>query len=309
MSAGTFVVRAMQQGMAELPAMGAPMRPDGLFGQTVTITTNNKVTIDAGTLDVEFSAPFDADPVPNECEVTVYNLSDSSIKKLRLNDTLTIKAGYGVDTGVVFKGKIKKRTTTYTKPDRVTVLNVVDYGVGEEEYKQEFAKGTTAQDILRALVKEAKVKLGRMALPVNRSFRDGVVVEGAVNDLIDEYAAMCGAYAYLSGNVLYIRDIRKKPQLTVTVNETLGMLGSPEEFTEEVVDAKASEEEAQKEDGEKEVKRRQNGVKVKMLLNHRMTVGTRIRLNSANTKGDYSVREGVHSFNGTELVTEVTAIA
>ena len=46
-----------------------------------------------------------------------------------------------------------------------------------------------------------------------------------------------------------------------------------------------------------------------MLLQHRITTGSRIKLSSKNAKGEYRVSSGSHTYDGNEFITTVKAIA
>lgn len=72
------------------------------------------VTIKSSELDIEFEVPFDDDMEANEAEITVYNLSKSTICKLKRKSGISIEAGYNDDTGVIFNGYIDKVSTKYS---------------------------------------------------------------------------------------------------------------------------------------------------------------------------------------------------
>lgn len=99
--------------------------PCGLYGHTVLIQTGD-VTISNEKLDCEFEIPFDDDTEADEAEILVYNLSDTTIQNIKTGERITVTAGYGSDTGIIFSGYISKPRTYYSGVDRVTEIHAID---------------------------------------------------------------------------------------------------------------------------------------------------------------------------------------
>ena len=76
------------------------------------------------------------------------------------------------------------------------------------------------------------------------------------------------------------------------------LISSPEEFTEE----------ANTSDKDKKTQTIK-GYKVEMLLQHRIQSGVKVRIESTDVSGVYSVRSGEHKYTGTELTTSIECIA
>ena len=77
-----------------------------LFKRVVIVKTSNNITLKNDDFKMTFNVPFDDDMDMNTAEVTVCNLTDSTISKLRRNDIITIEAGYNLDTGIICSGRI-----------------------------------------------------------------------------------------------------------------------------------------------------------------------------------------------------------
>lgn len=268
--------------------------PDGQFGRVVKITTNG-LTIN-NELDVEFEVPFDDDSEANEASIVVYNLSKTSVKKLKTDKEISITAGYGSDTGVIFSGIISTVKTRWSGQDKVTTITAID----SENLKERdidsiaFGYGTKASYILKTLV-------GRLGLPIavfktkrDHTYTEAVTVQGGLMSNIKQYAEVCGVSAYVNKRKVYVRHLTDGDDLGFTVSADTGLVGSPEEFEEEI----------KSEDYTDTV----SGVKFKMLLEHRVTTASVIKLKSRDYSGKYRVREGRHICNDSEFYTEITAI-
>ena len=283
------MVKAMQGWESSLAKPSSP--PSGQFGRVVKITTKSGLTLD-NSLDLEFEVPFDDDTEADEATITVYNLSKDTIGRLKVNDEITITAGYKDDTGVIFAGVISTVKTKWNGQDKVTTITAIDDTEQREKktVSYSFKAGIKAKYILRLLVHELGLPIAVFEITKDFTYTGGAVVSGELMDAIRQYAEVCGAKAYINKRKIYVQDASKGEDLKFTVNTDTGLLGSPEEFSEE-------------EEG-KTVK----GVKFKMLLEHRVTTASIINLKSRDFTGKYRVREGTHACNETDFYTEVTAI-
>ena len=115
------VIEALHRLEGEISLETGAADTGGLYSHTVIIQTGD-VTIDNEELDCEFDIPFDDDTEANEAEIIVYNLSDLTIQNIKKDSPITVTAGYGDDTGIIFSGLISKARSYYSDEDRVTEI-------------------------------------------------------------------------------------------------------------------------------------------------------------------------------------------
>lgn len=264
------------------------IRPEGVFGSVATVRTGD-VTIDSEMLDVEFVVPFDDDMVPNEAEIIVYNLSDNTIKQLKKDAAISIEAGYKGDTGVLFKGYISKVKTTYEGVDKVTTIYALDDIKDHTIESLSYAKGTKASYILRDLIDKTGIPVAVFSPRRDHTYKDAQTVDGDLMECIKQYAEVCGISVYVSKGKIYARYIKEGDNLNFEVSVDTGMIGSPCPYEEEVT----------AEDYTDTV----DGYEVEMLLQHRMSAGSIVKLISKNASGTYRVCSGEHRFSPAEAVT------
>lgn len=282
------------QGMQEgLKVFSDP--PKGMFGRVLIIESGG-VTLNAETLDIECEIPFDDDIEANEVEITVYNLSKTTIQALKWNNPISVTAGYKGDTGVIFNGFISKVTTKKDGIDKVTTIKAIDDTDLKERNLVEIAykKGTKASYILKDLIGKIKLPLAVFKIRRDHTYKDATNVSGGLMENIKKYAEVCGISVYINKGKIYARHLTDGDNINFTVNVDTGLIGSPEEFEEEIT----------AEDYKETVK----GYKFKMILQHRITTGAIINLKSQNVLGKFRVRKGSHSINNSESITEVEVI-
>lgn len=289
--------QGMVYAMKKLTQKIEDKQPQGLYGRRAVFKCGN-VTIDSGELDMEFEVPFDNDTEANEANFTIYNLSKNTVSQLKRNKVVTLTAGYTGDTGVIFSGRISKVSSKYIDCDKVTTIYAIDSKSLEEHDIADiaFKKGTKASTILKKLVEKLKLPVALFKIRKDFTYKDAVTVNGGLMSNIEKYAKVCGVSAFINKGKVYVVDVRKSPiDINFVLSEKTGLMGSPEEFEEEI-----------KEDSYKETV---HGFKCKMLLQHRMTTAARVRLSSRNADGIFYVRKGTHSFSGDDFITEVEMIA
>lgn len=286
------MVKAMQGWETGLASSGS--KPDGIFGRKVKIEVAG-LTI-TNDLDVEFTVPFDDDSEPNEAEIVVYNLSRKTVELLKPDTELTITAGYGNDTGVIFSGVITKAKTKWSDLDKVTTINVIDdIKVQERDLESiSFKAGVKASYILKTLVGKLKLPIAVFKTKKDHTYTEAVTVSGNLMDAIKQYAEVCGVSVYINKRKVYVRHLSDGDDLGFVVDVDNGLIGSPEEFEEETDNEDYTE--------------TTHGVKFKMLLEHRITTASVIYIKSRDFNGKYRVREGQHVCNESDFFTEITAI-
>ena len=200
-----------------------------LFKRTVIIKTNNNITLRNDDYKITFDVPFDDDMDMNTAEVTVCNLTDSTINKLRRNDTITIEAGYHTDTGIICSGRIANVSTKHDGIDKVTTIEIKDGQdlASKSLTNKTYASGTRASYILRDLANTLGLAIAKFQIPNDVVYWEGYVVDGNITDAMENVAMHCGIGCYIHKSKLYIRPITSGDDLNFTLSVETGMLGSP----------------------------------------------------------------------------------
>lgn len=266
----------------------------GLYGHTVVIQAGNAV-IRNSDLDCEFDVPFDDDAEANEAEIQIYNLSDASVQGIKKDTPVCITAGYGDDTGIIFSGFISKVCTYYQDMDRVTEIHALDDMKRQESDLESiaYAPGSSASSVLMDLIAKTGLPVGVCSIKRDYVYADGTTIEGGLMENIRKQAQICGVSAYICKGQVYVRHISEGDALEFQLSSDTGLL-SLSEF----------EEEQTAEDFKDTVR----GYDITMLLQHRVTTASIVKVQSANVSGVYRVREGSHTYDGSSFLTKVKAI-
>lgn len=288
------VIEALHRLEGEISLETEAADTGGLYSHTVIIQTGD-VTINNEELDCEFDIPFDDDTEANEAEIIVYNLSDLTIQNIKKDSLITVTAGYGDDTGIIFSGLISKARSYYSDEDRVTEIHAIDQANLKERDLQNisYAGGTPASRILQDLVGMVGLPVAVFAPKRDHVYKDKATIDGGLMENIRKYAGVCGVSAYICKGQIYVRHILDGDGLDFTLSADTGLL-SLSEF----------EEEQTAEDFKDTV----HGYEITMLLQHRVTTASLINLQARNVSGAFRVREGSHTYDSTDFLTKVKAI-
>lgn len=265
----------------------------GQFGQNVIITSGD-VTIKNSELDCEFTVDFDDDTEADEAEIIIFNLTDQTINAIK--NEVTITAGYGNDTGIIFSGSVTGKKTYRDGNDKITEIRAVDSlrRQNTEIESISYAAGTKASYILKDLCGRVGLPIAAFSIARDYDYTDETTVDGSLSDNIQQYAEVCGVSAYVCKGKLYVRSLKDGDNTRFRLSSDTGLL-SVSEFEKKT---------KTKEYGEETVK----GCQVKCLLQHRMQTASIIELDSRNFKGRFRVKSGSHEYNGTDFITTAKII-
>lgn len=266
------------------------IEPQGVFGSKAVVRCGD-VTINSSTLDLEFTVPFDDDMEPNEAEIIIYNLSETTVNRLKVKSGISIEAGYKNDTGIIFKGYINKVSTRYDGADKITTLKCLDDITKKSVENLTFAKNTKASYILKSLIDKTGLPVAAFKMRRDHTYTNEQTVDGDLMGNIKKYAQVCGVSVYVNKGKVYARHIKEGENISFTVQSATGMVGSPEPFEEELT----------AEDFKETVK----GYDITMFLQHRMTTAAIVSLSSKTANGKFRVRSGTHTFSPDECLTKI----
>ena len=264
-------------------------------------------------LEIRFENPFDDDSKPNETEIQLYNLSKDSIAKIKRGVHCTLQAGYRGEVGVLASGIVSRALTKREGVDKITSVFVLEgddfsrikvtkktadpaekYTSGkkkgqdkEQKLQIAFKKETKGSVIINKLVKVLGIKLAaKPKLVRDKVYKKGYTVTGLILNNLEEVVRDCGSIIYYRRGRLVIRPLQEGFDERFTLSEETGLIASPEPFDDD----------------------KSEGYKVKMLLQHRITVASIVKVKSSTANGTFRVVRGKHVATSDGFYTEAEMI-
>lgn len=272
-----------------------PEEIKGQFGQNATINTGN-IVIENTVFYFEFSVNFDDDTEANVAEITIYNLTNSTINCFKSKSKISISAGYKNDTGIIFDGYINKIKSYWDGLDRITEIRAVDSldRVEKEVESISYAANTKASYILKDLCERVGLPIAVFKISQDYTYTDETTVDGDLSDAIVQYAKVCGVSAYVCKSKIYVRPLNDGDNTRFNLSAKTGLISVSDFEEEDTIN-------------DKTVITR--GYDIECLLQHRLQTASIIEIESKNCRGTFRVREGKHEYDGTSFTTTAKIIS
>lgn len=196
-----------------------------LYDRRYTVTVD---TIQFSDLDCEFKVDKTLKAAPNNCDLTIYNLTEdhrSQLEQLTAKGKQPTKgvpceivAGYAAGTSQIWLGDLRTAHSTYDGVDWVTKLSAGDGEKGIQYARLHLSYGpkTAIDVVLRAMAKAMGVGEGNLSKVVaqlkiagSSVFPTGVTISGPVYRQLQSYAQSADLQLSVQGNALQFQDIGK----------------------------------------------------------------------------------------------------
>lgn len=262
-----------------------------LYGRVVHVTIDaptETTTYTNDSLEIHFEVNFDDDEKPNQNYAQIYNLSPSSLSKIRKGYNISISAGYKGEYGLLSSGKITSVTSVYETADKVTTINFnegTDYSSGSTK-NITFRNGTRGSQIISKLVSTLGIKLAQLSLPYNKVYKTGFKVTGTIEDKLLQVVQDCGAVMYWRRGSMVIRSIKAGDDERFQLDESTGLIEPPQPVNDTSI----------------------KGWSVRCLLQHRISTASIIQLKSSSVNGQFRAKIGKHYYDGNDFLSEFTVV-
>ena len=251
----------------------------------------------------------------NKAELTIYNMSDSSVNYMMNNAGnkmyATLKAGYRDDgIKIIFRGNVVKVFDKFEGPNRMTKFVLSDGGLALKEQlsSRSYPRGTKVDKIVEDLLLDVDLPLGSVAkLGDNVTIKHRMVFHGKTVDQLKRVLESRNYAFNIQDSFSYViakaqaeakKDAESKKQGIVVLNSGSGLIGSPS-----YVDESASM-------TSKETKENSpNGIQFKSLLNGSLVPNGYVKIQSRTINGIFRITKVVHkgNYEGNAWFTECEA--
>lgn len=270
-------------------------------------------------LDIEFEVPFDDDILANEATITIYNVKPETYNQIEDGQTLIINAGYRGDRGSIFVGEVSGVEPFREKPDSRLVIHGVDsLDFVEKDIQKTYQANVTSSTIMRDLLNELGMPIGKFDLPDDVSYPRGYTLNSKISDAMKQVATDSDAICFTSRGKAYACSRYFGEESDFVLTAETGLIGSPElEMVDisktnlDYVDKRPVPKKPRKTTGPRRVtygkkeKEQQERFRVKSLLNHRFGTAVILDVRSRTYNFVYRINRGKHICRGNDYYTEM----
>ncbi len=253
-----------------------------LFGRTCVLDVGDTRIRD---LRIAFRVTKKLTKDPNTLDVQVYNLSDSTRRKIQTKGVpVRLLAGYGENLETVFSGDVSLVNHVHQGADWVTRLQSGDglEKIRSARTKSSFGKGVKITDVVKKLAEDTGLSTGNLLQGLFEvlsgrpsEYAKGASHSGQAYDLLERTVGSLGLGLSVQDGALQVHKLDGTGVGTeiVLLSVGTGLVGSPEVCEEEV----------------KGTKRRV--IKARSLIQQRLLPGRRVQLDSIALKGIFRVEQ------------------
>lgn len=264
-----------------------------LFNRIASVTFGPSGTEDGIRVDglrIQFTVSKTLTPTTNTCRVSIFNLSESTHNKIKTNETLILRAGYGDDGStppILALGIIKSVMRSTQDTDRISIVTLED-GLAELRHARmsvSYPDGTAASQVLDAAI--AGLEVASYELPVideGIQYVSGLAFEGPARVLMSKVCSKLGLeWSIQTGQILVVPKGGTGMIAAVLLNAQSGLISTPEKQAEESDELKADED------------KRPDGWQVRSLLRSEIVPGGALAVESTAVTGNYRIESVVHA--------------
>jgi len=259
------------------------------FGRNVEVTINNKV-IRYPDLELSFELNFDTGSDANVGNIKVYNLSKESIRLLKKNEVLSLKAGYKDDLGEIFIGIISAASTKWNGPTKETELIIGDNTEAwlNTTINSTWKDGITASKVINDIADILPLEIGEIEVQEDKEYPKGKTFSCTCKKALEELSKDLNLKLHVSKGKIYLRAKEKGTEQLIILNKDTGLIASPQEIN-------ATQDEKDR-------------YKIQSLLNYKIETDAVLKVESNTINGKYRVEKGRHFLNGNDFLTEVEVV-
>lgn len=197
-----------------------------LFNQKAILQIGDLV-INYPNFDITWNYKTEADNTPAVLEVTVYNLSDTSINGLKINQGCIFQFGYEDDIGILCSGYLKGIETTkgVDKETKLTILEAsLTYNL---EVNTTYQRLTNASYVIKDIAEKANLFVKKLDLVSDFRFETGYSAKGKALDIIKKLVDKAKSKITIKDNFIYIYNEKSSKEGNIVIDYTSGLIKEP----------------------------------------------------------------------------------
>lgn len=214
------------------------------------VVTIGDLVFDYEDLDVEFDIKCTDDNKSDLGTIKLYNLSETTKNKLEANQTVNVDAGYRELHETIFAGILESIRTYRDENDLVTVIEASpnNRAYTNTIVNVQFAKGITAEQVLKQLEKVIPFKIDIKELAKDTVYTNGKVFSNRLSNIIPVLARDTGTIARFANGIIEFKLPNKSYSTSLKLGSEQGLIRveKKEEKAEVKKEEKTSRKEKQK---------------------------------------------------------------
>lgn len=280
----------------------------------VRLITIGEIVFDYEQLDIDFEVKCTDDNKSDIATIKLYNLSETTKQKLKLNQDVSIDAGYRELHGVIFNGIVESITTSRDENDFITTIEATpnNRAYTNTIINRQFKAGIKASEVIKQIETMCNFTMDIKELGKDTVYPNGKVFSGRLSNVIPILARDTGTISRFTNTSIEFKLPNKVYSSVIHLGGEQGLIRVDKKMDK--AEIKKDEKKGSKNTKSKKKSNNKTSGKdkqkfdIECLLIPLIKIGQLLEIESTTFKGKVVVKECSFSASGLETFTATATV-
>lgn len=271
----------------------------------VRLITIGDIVFDYDELDVEFEVKCTDDNKSDLATIKLYNLSDTTLQKLKLNQDVSIDAGYRDIHGVIFNGIVESISTSRDENDFITTIEATpnNRAYANTIINRQFKAGIKASEVIKQIETMCNFTMDIKELGKDTVYPNGKVFSGRLSNVIPILARDTGTICRFTNTTIEFKLPNKAYSSVLHLGGEQGLIRIDKKMDKADIKEKKGPQVESKNKSNVDKKISKSKFDIECLLVPLIKIGQLLEIESTLFKGQVVVKECSFVASGLESFT------
>nr|DAS31632.1 MAG TPA: tail protein [Caudoviricetes sp.] len=271
----------------------------------VRLITIGEIVFDYDELDVEFEVKCTDDNKSDLATIKLYNLSDTTLQKLKLNQDVSIDAGYRELHGVIFNGIVESISTSRDENDFITTIEATpnNRAYANTIINRQFKAGIKASEVIKQIETMCNFTMDIKELGKDTVYPNGKVFSGRLSNVIPILARDTGTICRFTNTTIEFKLPNKAYSSVLHLGGEQGLIRIDKKMDKADIKEKKGPQVESKNKSNVDKKISKSKFDIECLLVPLIKIGQLLEIDSTLFKGQVVVKECSFVASGLESFT------
>lgn len=268
----------------------------------VRLITIGETLFDYEQLDIDFDVKCTDDNNSDIATIKLYNLSETTRQKLKLNQDVSIDAGYRELHGVIFNGIVESISTSRDENDFITTIEATpnNRAYTNTIINRQFKAGIKASEVIKQIETMCNFTMDIKELGKDTVYPNGKVFSGRLSNVIPILARDTGTICRFTNTTIEFKLPNKAYSTVLHLGAEQGLIRIDKKMDKAQIKEKESKKSKKSNTKEKSSKPKFD---IECLLIPLIKIGQLLEIESTLFKGQVVVKECNFVASGLETFT------
>ena len=271
----------------------------------VRLITIGEIVFDYDELDVEFEVKCTDDNKSDLATIKLYNLSYTTLQKLKLNQDVSIDAGYRDLHGVIFNGIVESISTSRDENDFITTIEATpnNRAYANTIINRQFKAGIKASEVIKQIGTMCNFTMDIKELGKDTVYPNGKVFSGRLSNVIPILARDTGTICRFTNTTIEFKLPNKAYSSVLHLGGEQGLIRIDKKMDKADIKEKKGPQVESKNKSNVDKKISKSKFDIECLLVPLIKIGQLLEIESTLFKGQVVVKECNFVASGLESFT------